>query len=195
MKIVGLTGGIGSGKSTVAAMFAGYGIPVYNSDEEAKKIMGDSPLIKRKIEELLGEESFKNGKLDRAYISQLVFKDPELLRALNAIVHPAVREHFMAWTEKQRSKYVIQEAAIIFENGTHQSYDYIILVTAPMDIRIKRVVERDGVDPEKVMERIRNQWDDSKKIALADFVIENSDLEKTALQVSEIHQRILETWS
>jgi len=195
MKIVGLTGGIGSGKSTVATMFGEYGVPIYNSDEEAKKIMGQSHVIKKKIIALLGEESYQNGKLQRDYISQKVFKDAKLLQALNAIVHPAVREHFIAWTKKQRSEYVIQEAAIIFENGTRDFYDCVILVTAPMEIRIKRVVERDGVDPEKVMERIRSQWDDARKIALADFVIENSDLEKTAVQVSEIHLKLLKTES
>lgn len=191
MKIIGLTGGIGSGKSTVAAMFARYGIPVYNSDREAKELMDDSPLIKRKIIALLGKDSYQNGKLDRVYVAERVFKDPKLLGALNAIVHPAVREHFMAWTKKQDSEYVIQEAAIIFENGTQESYDYIILVRAPLEDRIKRVVERDGVSPEKVMERIQNQWDDDRKIALADFVIENSDLGKTASQVSEIHLKLI----
>ena len=191
MKIIGLTGGIGSGKSTVAAMFARYGIPVYNSDREAKELMDDSPLIKRKIIALLGKDSYQNGKLDRVYVAERVFKDPKLLGALNAIVHPAVREHFMAWTKKQDSEYVIQEAAIIFENGTQESYDYIILVRAPLEDRIKRVVERDGVSPEKVMERIQNQWDDDRKIALADFVIENSDLGKTAAQVSEIHLKLI----
>ena len=191
MKIIGLTGGIGSGKSTVAAMFARYGIPVYNSDREAKELMDDSPLIKRKIIALLGKDSYQNGKLDRVYVAERVFKDPKLLGALNAIVHPAVREHFMAWTKNQDSEYVIQEAAIIFENGTQESYDYIILVRAPLEDRIKRVVERDGVSPEKVMERIQNQWDDDRKIALADFVIENSDLGKTASQVSEIHLKLI----
>lgn len=189
--IVGLTGGIGSGKSTVAALFVDLGVPVYDSDAEAKKLMGDSQSIKRKIVSLLGEDSYRNGELDRAYISQLVFKDAKLLQALNEIVHPAVREHFADWARKQRSEYVIQEAAIIFENGTHKSYDYVILVTAPVAVRIKRVVSRDGVDPEKVMDRIRNQWDDARKITLADFVIDNSDLEKTAVQVFEIHRKLL----
>ena len=191
MKIVGLTGGIGSGKSTIAAMFADLGVPVYDSDGEAKKIMVDSPSVKGKIVTLLGKDSYRNGELDRAYISQLVFKDVKLLQGLNAIVHPAVREHFAEWAKRQRSEYVIQEAAIIFENGTQKSYDRIILVTAPVDVRIKRVMERDGIDPQKVMERIGNQWEDDKKIALADFVIENSDLKNTALQVSKIHQKLL----
>ena len=191
--IVGLTGGIGSGKSTVAAMFEGFGIPVYNSDEEAKKLMGDSQSIKRKIVTLLGEDSYRNGELDKIYISQLVFKDSQLLQALNAIVHPEVREHFADWAKKQQSEYVIQEAAIIFENGTQESYDYVILVTAPVEKRVKRVVARDSVDPEKVMDRIQNQWDDTRKIALADFVIENSDLEKTMAQVAGIHWKLLKT--
>lgn len=191
MKIVGLTGGIGSGKSTVATMFSDFGVPVYDSDVEAKKLMGDSQGIKRKIVTLLGEDSYRDGELDRAYISQRVFRDPRLLEGLNAIVHPAVREHFRAWAKEQRSEYVIQEAAIIFENGTQGSYDRVILVTAPVENRIQRVIERDSVDREKVMDRIQNQWDDAKKMALADFVIVNSDLEKTAAQVAEIHRKLL----
>src|SRR5690606_8924392 len=131
--------------------------------------------------------------LDKTYISQLVFKDSQLLQALNAIVHPEVREHFADWAKKQQSEYVIQEAAIIFENGTQESYDYVILVTAPVEKRVKRVVARDSVDPEKVMDRIQNQWDDTRKIALADFVIENSDLEKTMAQVAVIHWKLLKT--
>lgn len=191
MKIVGLTGGIGSGKSTVAAMFADFGVPVYNSDEEAKKIMGHSEEVKRKIVTLLGENSYRNGELDRTYIAQLVFKDPKLLEALNAIVHPAVREHFINWTKNQQSEYVIQEAAIIFENGTNEFYDCVILVTAPINTRISRVVARDGISSDKVMERIQNQWEDSRKIDLADYVIENLDLKKTAVQVSKIHRKLL----
>ena len=191
MRIVGLTGGIGSGKSTVANMFRDLGIPVYDSDTEAKKLMGDSRDIKRKIIALLGEGSYRNGELDRSHISRMVFNDPKLLRALNGIVHPAVRDHFAHWVKKQRSEYVIQEAAIIFENGTQGSYDYVILVTAPLEVRINRVVARDGVDPEKVMARIRNQWDDTQKIGLADFIIANSDLEDTTAQVLEIHRKLL----
>ena len=142
MKIVGLTGGIGSGKSTVATMFRNLGIPVYNSDEEAKRLMHTSNNLKQGIIALLGKESYDNGELDRGYIAQRVFRDKNLLEALNALVHPEVRRHFMQWVQKQNSKYVIQEAAIIFENGSHERYDEIILVfsnvlSIPSDIIIK----------------------------------------------------------
>lgn len=193
MRIVGLTGGIGSGKSTVAAMFRNLGVPVYNSDEEAKELMGNSEQIKQKIVTLLGEDSYNGGKLNREYISGRVFKDKEMLKALNNIVHPAVRNHFTQWAQNQHSKYVIQEAAIIFENESNEFYDQIILVTAPLDIRIKRVGQRDGLSPEQVMERVKNQWEDSRKASLADFVIENSELQNTAAQVMEIHRKLLKT--
>ncbi|MCM4169743.1 Dephospho-CoA kinase [Arenibacter antarcticus] len=193
MKIVGLTGGIGSGKSTVAGMFRELGVPVYNSDEEAKELMGNSDHIKQQIVTLLGEDSYDGRVLNRTYISQRVFKDSELLKALNDIVHPAVRNHFKEWARNQNSDYVIQEAAIIFENGTHNLYDQIILVTAPLNIRINRVVQRDGVSTEQVMERVKNQWEDNRKVPLANFVIENSEIQKTAGQVASIHQKLLKT--
>lgn len=191
MKIVGLTGGIGSGKSTVATMFRNLGIPVYNSDEEAKRLMHTSNNLKQGIIALLGKESYDNGELDRSYIAQKVFRDKNLLEALNALVHPEVRRHFMQWVQKQNSKYVIQEAAIIFENGSHERYDEIILVTAPLATRIARVVQRDGITEEQVMERVKNQWEDHRKADLSHYVIENSDLGQTASQVAEIHRKLL----
>ena len=149
--IVGLTGGIGSGKSTVGAMFQKLGVPIYNSDLEAKNLMSRSKKIKRDIEVLLGKESYLDGQLNKEYIAKIVFKDSKLLQGLNNIVHPAVRSHFKMWCKRQNVPYVIQEAAIIFENGTNEFYDKIILVTAPKDIRIQRVVARDGFCPEAVM--------------------------------------------
>ncbi|WP_150451672.1 dephospho-CoA kinase [Arenibacter lacus] len=191
MRIVGLTGGIGSGKSTVAAMFRELGVPVYNSDTEAKWLMGNSESLKQQIIALLGEGSYKDGALNRAYISQRVFKNGELLKDLNKIVHPAVAQHFKEWAQQQNSAYVIQEAAIIFENGNQGRYDQIILVTAPLESRVNRVVKRDGVSPEQVMERVENQWEDAKKAPLSHFVINNIDLKSTASQVAEIHGKLL----
>ena len=121
--IVGLTGGIGSGKSTVASMFQKLGVPIYNSDVEAKNLMGRSKKIKKDIEALMGKESYLDGEPNRGYIAQKVFKDKILLRDLNNIVHPAVRRHFKSWCKRQNTTYVIQEAAIIFENGTQKLYD------------------------------------------------------------------------
>ena len=189
--IVGLTGGIGSGKSTVASMFQKLGVPIYNSDVEAKNLMGRSKKIKKDIEALLGKESYLDGEPNRGYIAQKVFKDKILLRDLNNIVHPAVRRHFKSWCKRQNTTYVIQEAAIIFENGTQKRYDKIILVTAPRDIRIQRVVDRDGITAEQVMARMDNQWPDSEKEKFSDFIIENIDLEATEGEVLKIHHKLL----
>ncbi|MDL5513816.1 dephospho-CoA kinase [Arenibacter sp. M-2] len=191
MMIVGLTGGIGSGKSTVGSMFQKLGVPIYNSDVEAKNLMTRSKKIKKDIEALLGKGSYLNGELNKEYIAKKVFRDKDLLQALNNIVHPAVRRHFKSWCKRQNAPYVIQEAAIIFENGTNDFYDKIILVTSPREIRIQRVVDRDGVTAEAVMERIENQWPDRNKEKLSDFIIENTGLEATQRQVSQIHHKLL----
>ena len=176
MMVVGLTGGIGSGKTTVATMFADLNVPVYNSDREAKSLMNNSKALRKQIKTLLGKEAYQEKILNRKFIADKVFVNPELLSELNKIVHPAVRNHFLEWKEKQKSNYVIQEAAIIFENSSHKNYDKIILVTAPEEIRIKRVIERDKLSLEKIKERIANQWSDDKKAQLSDFVIINLDL-------------------
>ena len=191
MMIVGLTGGIGSGKTTVANMFRELGVPVYNSDVEAKNLMNFSAKIKKEIEGLLGEQSYHNGELNRDYVAKKVFGDKELLKALNGIVHPAVREHFLNWSKGQKTQYVVQEAAIIFENGNREFYDKIILVTAPMPTRISRVMHRDGSTEAQVEQRIKNQLPDSEKEKYSDFVIANIELEKTQLEVMRIHQELL----
>ncbi|WP_316932430.1 dephospho-CoA kinase [Cellulophaga baltica] len=189
--IVGLTGGIGSGKTTVAKMFHALGVPVYNSDIEAKKLMVTSEVLKVKIKELLGTESYIDHKLNRTYIADKIFTDPDLLAQLNAIVHPAVRQHFMSWVAQQKAAYIIQETAIIFENDTQNKFDKIILVTAPEKIRIERVTSRDAISTDKVKERIENQWPDQKKAALSDYVINNLELDKTTVLVAEIHKQLL----
>ncbi|MFW2376710.1 MULTISPECIES: dephospho-CoA kinase [Cellulophaga] len=189
--IVGLTGGIGSGKTTVAKMFHALGVPVYNSDIEAKKLMVTSEVLKVKIKELLGTESYIDHKLNRTYIADKIFTDPDLLAQLNAIVHPAVRQHFMSWVAQQKAAYIIQETAIIFENDTQNKFDKIILVTAPEKIRIARVTSRDAISADKVKERIENQWPDQKKAALSDYVINNLELDKTTVLVAEIHKQLL----
>ncbi|KGK31457.1 dephospho-CoA kinase [Cellulophaga baltica] len=191
MMIVGLTGGIGSGKTTVAKMFHALGVPVYNSDIEAKKLMVTSEVLKVKIKELLGTESYIDHKLNRTYIADKIFTDPDLLAQLNAIVHPAVRQHFMSWVAQQKAAYIIQETAIIFENDTQNKFDKIILVTAPEKIRIARVTSRDAISADKVKERIENQWPDQKKAALSDYVINNLELDKTTVLVAEIHKQLL----
>ena len=189
--IVGLTGGIGSGKSTVAKMFVELGIPVYDSDMEAKELMVGSSEVKNAITELLGEEAYDNQGLNRPYIADKVFKDPELLEKLNAIVHPAVRKHFLDWVERQESPYVIQETALIFENDAQDKYDYTILVTAPVETRIQRVIDRDNVEGQAVVDRMKNQLDDGQKVDLANFSLKNLELNKTRRKVKELHLKLL----
>ncbi|MBA4744190.1 MAG: dephospho-CoA kinase [Muricauda sp.] len=191
MMIVGLTGGIGSGKSTVAKMFKELGIPVYDSDMEAKKLMETSTEVKATIMDLLGREAYGKDGLNRPYIADKVFKDPELLEKLNGIVHPAVRKHFLEWANRQKSPYVIQETALIFENDAQDKYDCTILVTAPVETRIKRVMDRDKVEKQAVVDRINNQLKDKQKLDLTDFSIENLELGKTKRKVKELHLKLL----
>src|SRR5690554_4707355 len=145
MKIIGLTGGIGSGKTTVAIMFAELGIPVYNSDVEAKILTNTSEAIRKELILLLGDETYKNGKLDRKFLADKIFNDRVLLQKVNAIIHPKVAEHFKNWVANQSAPYVIKEAAILFESGSNVQCDLVILVTASKKERIRRVMDRDQV--------------------------------------------------
>lgn len=190
MKIVGLTGGIGSGKSTIAKMFQDLGVAVYIADHEAKLLMHSHPEVKKQIIDLLGADAYQDGVLNRPYVAGKVFKDKTLLAGLNAIVHPAVAEHFLTWKSQQSGHYVIKEAAILFENEGYKKCDYTILVTAPQEVRVQRVIQRDATTREEVLARIQNQWDDTQKIPLSDFVIENINLQMTRDQVEKIHLEI-----
>ncbi|WP_437369007.1 dephospho-CoA kinase [Maribacter litoralis] len=191
MKYVGLTGGIGSGKSTVAKMFMQLGVPVYNSDGRAKHLMNNSIDIKKRLVEFLGKESYKEGQLNRTFIAKKVFNDTELLAQLNAIVHPVVREDFLKWANQQDFCYVIQETALLFENEAQNLYDYVILVTAPKEERISRVVNRDSVTREQVIARMDNQLEDDEKLNLSDYVVENIDIERTKSSVLQVHASIV----
>lgn len=185
-KIIGLTGGIGSGKSTIAAYFKKYGIPVYIADEEAKKLMNDPEII-RKVQSVFDENIIENNQLNRVKIAELVFSSPEQLKKLNSIVHPEVKKHFLDWVKLHEAyPFVIKEAAILFESGTYKDCDKIILVTAPEDIKIARVMHRDNISKEQVLERMKNQWTDEKKIPLSDYVIQNTDLELAKEKSEEI---------
>lgn len=190
--IVGLTGGIGSGKTTVANFFIELGVPVYNSDKEARKLMRTSKKVKKAIIALLGENSYKGKKLNKTYISNKIFNNEELLRKLNSIVHPVVRTHFLKWKKKQNSQYVIQETALIFENSSQDFYDKIILVVAPESQRIRRVEERDGISSDQIKRRLKNQLEDDYKIPLAHYVIDNTNLLKTQKKVEEVNKALLE---
>jgi dephospho-CoA kinase len=190
--IVGLTGGIGSGKSTVAKMFKKLGVPVYDSDKEAKLLMNTSRTVREAIVDLLGEESYLKNRLNREYIAEKVFKDQVLLEKLNKIVHPEVKKHFKAWCVKQNYEYVVQESALIFENKSQENYDKVVLVTAPLSVRINRVIKRDNVSESSVLIRISNQLTDAEKLNLADYTVENIDLEATAESIKNIHDQLLE---
>ncbi len=190
MKIVGLTGGIGSGKTTVANMFSKLGVPVYIADTEAKKLTNSSKIIRRKLTQLLGEEAYSEGVLNRKYVADKIFNDKALLESVNAIIHPKVAAHFKTWVAKQTSAYVIKEAAILFENGTYKNFDKIILITAPKELRIVRVMARDNSSSSEIEQRMDNQWSDEKKAKLSDFIIENIDLETTQEKIEVLHQSL-----
>lgn len=190
--IVGLTGGIGSGKSTVARLFGELGIPVYEADRMAKHLMQSSKKIRHAVVQLIGKEAYNDERLNRSFIAKKVFNDSDLLEKLNDIVHPAVKRHFLKWTKKQDAPYVIQENAIIFESGSKDFYDKIILVTAPIEVRITRILARDNTSKANILARMNNQWSDTEKIPLADYVIENIDLDKTRAIIEEVHLLMLQ---
>ncbi|MBC2840761.1 dephospho-CoA kinase [Robiginitalea sp. SC105] len=192
MMRIGLTGGIGSGKSTVAGMFAELGVPIYNSDTAARRLMEEKPALRAEITALLGPRSYQGGSLNRTYIASRVFSDPELLQALNALVHPAVASDFNAWSQVQRAPYVLQEAAILFENGGYRKLDRMILVTAPEKERVRRVASRDETTAAEIRKRMQHQWPEQEKIPLADYVIPNVDLDQTRKTVTRIHRELLD---
>nr|WP_209309672.1 dephospho-CoA kinase [Tamlana crocina] len=189
--IVGLTGGIGSGKTTVAKEFEKLGIPVYIADEEAKKLMNRSPVIQRELTHLFGKDAYVDGELNRPFIANIIFNDKSFLEKMNAIVHPRVAKHFNKWIFKQNAPYVIKEVAILFENGGDQACDLIITVVAPKAVRIKRLLQRDNTSKEKIEAIMKNQWSDEEKAKRSHFVINNVNLSDTKAQVLQIHQEIL----
>lgn len=191
--VVGLTGGIGSGKSTIAKAFATLGIAVFNSDEQAKALIANNAQVKERIIASFGEEAYQNGEYNRAYIAQIVFNNPEKLAILNSIVHPALAKHFKQWAKKQTSPYVLKEAAILFESGSYKDCDYIITVTAPEQLRIARVIARDHCTEAQVRARMAQQWTDAQRIALSNAVIENIDLESAKEQVKRIHFQLCQS--
>ena len=185
-KIIGLTGGIGSGKTTVANHFIGAGIPVYIADDEARKIM-QSPQILREIEKIFGSVIFKKEVLNRQKLAEIVFSNSDKLKQLNAIIHPAVKKHFGNWIlNYKNSPFVIYETAILFESGSYKDYDMIITVTAPLETRIERVIQRDKTSRENVLKRIKMQWTDDQRLGKSDFVIENINPEITKSEVGKI---------
>ena len=188
--MIGLTGGIGSGKSVVAKIFATIGIPVFNADEEAKRIMQTSPAIKTKLIELFGTDIYNAHGLDKEKLAAIVFNDPFQLQLLNAIVHPVTIQAAKDWAAKQNSLYVIKEAALIFESGAADGLFKVIGVTAPLSLRTYRVMQRDGITKDQVDARMRNQISDTIKMRLCDYVIDNNNQQMVIPQVLEIDKAI-----
>lgn len=188
-KIVGLTGGIGSGKTTIANELRNAGVPVYIADDQAKKML-DTPKVSQEVSAAFGDV-LTNGIVDRAKLANIVFDNPQKLQQLNSIVHPAVKEDFKQWVgANQNHPILVREAAILFESGTYKDCDFIISVQAPLEVRIERVVNRDGVSREQVLKRINNQWTDEQRAALSDYVIVNTDLSHTQREVAEILKKL-----
>jgi len=188
---VGITGGIGSGKSTVCKVFKTLGIPVFEADVKAKNLMNHDPELRRQLIHLFGPSVYQPDQtIDRKYLSGIVFSDASLLRKLNEIVHPAVRTAFHEWYLIQHSPYVIHEAAILFESGFYKLMDKTIAVITDENQRIDRVVKRDNSTIELVRQRIKNQWNDEQRIKLADFVIGNNDDELIIPQIIEIDKKL-----
>ena len=172
MKKIGITGGIGSGKSTVAKLIMALGYPVYIADDEAKRLINTDEKIRQQIIELLGDEAYDAFGYNRRYVADRVFTDRSLLQQLNQIVHPAVSRHFKEWCLQFKDDALLfQEAAILFENGSYKKFDKTILVKAPTDVRLRRVMKRDALSKEEVMRRMDKQWTDQKKSKLADYVV------------------------
>lgn len=190
MKIVGLTGGIGSGKTTIAKMFEKLGVAVYYADDEAKQLMNTSVEIKKELIDAFGERTYKNGTLNRAYLADLIFNDKEKLQKVNSIVHPKVDEHFQNWVDSQSGKFVIQENAILFESNKQDKFDFIITVTAPKKVKLQRVIDRDHSDKNQVIARMNNQLEDSFKIDNSNFVIYNTDLKQVEQEVRGIYDKL-----
>ncbi len=189
---VGLTGSIGSGKTTVSKVFELQDVPVYRADEKGRFFLDTEEVVK-KVTGVFGEKVLKNsGKIDRRKLASIVFDSPQALEKLNAIIHPKVREDYEIWHKRQQNcHYTLQEAAILFETGHYRFFDAIIVVAAPQNERILRVCKRDGVNPEEVEKRMKNQMEQDEKIKRADFVIYNHDPHMVLPRVIEIHERLI----
>lgn len=189
---VGITGGIGSGKTSICKIFEILGIPVYYADDRAKWLMENEPELIGGIKKLFGQQAyFKDGALNRKYIAKLAFGDPGLLKQLNGLVHPAVARDIKNWHAVQKGfLYTLKEAALIFENQSHRQLNQVITVTAPLELRIKRVMERDGVTRQEVESRMSKQMPEEEKIKLADYVIYNDGKHSLIRQVLDIHGKL-----
>ncbi|MBN2521692.1 MAG: dephospho-CoA kinase [Bacteroidales bacterium] len=189
---IGITGGIGSGKSTVCKIFSVLGIPVFHADERAKNLIDNNRGIRNEIIREFGPDSFVNGIYNTGYISKVVFTRKEKLHKLNSIIHPFVAEDFSQWVKAyEYAKYILEEAAILFESGADQFLDYIIVVNAPLDLRIRRIMNRDGISREMVLQRMKNQFPADNILPLADWIIENDEKHLILPQILSIHDQLI----
>ncbi len=188
---VGITGGIGSGKSMVCQVFQALGIPVFDADKAAKFLMTNDASLVASIKELLGNDAYKNEQLNRSFIASKVFSNPSLLQALNKLVHPAVFEHSKQWLEAQTAQYVIKEAALFFESNSFKEMDFIIGVFAPENLRIQRAMQRDGLSEAAILERMNNQMDEKEKMKRCDQVIVNENETSVLSQVLSVHKELI----
>jgi len=188
---VGITGGIGSGKSTVAKVFEILGIPVYYADKEARRLMNEDVTVRQSIITQFGEESYQGGVLNRSFIASRVFSDPAQLELLNSLTHPATILHSKEWMRRQVTAYAIKEAALLFESGSNQELDFIIGVYTPLDLRIERIMKRDQITREEVQQRIDRQMNEDEKMKRCDAVIQNDEQRSIIEQVLSLHQQLL----
>jgi dephospho-CoA kinase len=189
---IGITGGIGSGKSTVAKLFIVLGIPVYNADEAGKRLMNENKIVKAQIKNLFGEAAYTNEILNRKYLADIVFNNAEKLAQLNAIVHPATLMDADDWMNSRQTAYAVKEAAIMFESGAHEHLDYVIGVAAPAPLRIQRAMQRDGATRDEIIKRMGRQINETIKLRLCDFIIYNDEQELVIPQVLQLHNKLLE---
>jgi dephospho-CoA kinase len=188
---LGITGGIGSGKTTVCRVFNVLGIPFFSSDADARKIMDSDDKIIEKVKTIAGKDVYSSGCLDRMELARLIFNNENLLKEINAVVHPIVFEHFKSWVKSVSTPYVIMEAAILFESGASELVDRTVTVVAPVEERIERIVRGNSLTREQVLDRIKNQMEDKEKIRLSDYVIYNSEHEMIIPSILKIHEDIL----
>lgn len=193
MKHYALTGGIGSGKSTVLKLFNELGVPTFAADDSAKKAMEQDASIQQQIIEIFGEASYIKGKLNRSFIAQKVFGNQEKLQQLNAVVHPAARAAYVNWQQKQDAPYTIYEFPLVFELGEQDRFDGVILVVSSESLRIQRVKKRDNISEDAIRKRIMHQWTDEQKQPLADMVIHNDIIDETVSQVHKLHLQLMHT--
>lgn len=188
---IGITGGIGSGKSTVARIFNVLGIPVYSSDDASKRLMNEDEELKKNIIKAFGGETYTNGKLNRKYLATKAFSDHNTIQLLNSLVHPATIKDAIAWMEKQKAPYVMKEAALIFESGSDKFLDVVIGVKSPFSLRLTRTIKRNNVTAEEVEARMKLQMDEEEKLSLCDYIILNDEQKMLIPQVLLLHEKFL----